>query len=78
MVTAKFVLVPFVIVALVEASVGAVKLAIVPLKALSVVPEAVAKPNHAVEVPLVKVRFVAVPFAANNVETFAVVMVPVV
>jgi hypothetical protein len=45
-----------------EAMFAAFKVAIVELVANNVVPEAVAKPNHAVDVPLVKVRFEMVPF----------------
>lgn len=38
------------------------KVTMVPVSAFTVVPEAVAKPNQAVEVPLVKLRFSTVPF----------------
>ena len=50
------------IVAFDEMSVGAVRVLIVPERAFTVVPLAVAKLNDPVEVPLVKERFVMAPF----------------
>ena len=46
---------------------GDTRLAMLLLIALSVVPEAVAKPNQEVEVPLVKERAVIVPLEELNV-----------
>ena len=58
---------PPLIVALEEESVGAFKLITVPDKALTVVPDAVAKPNQPVEVPLVKLKLVMVPLVEKSV-----------
>jgi hypothetical protein len=66
-----------------ETRFGAFRLIMVPDRAFIVVPDAVAKPNHAVDVPWVKVTVSMVPLVANilfvlMVVEFNVAMVAVV
>lgn len=74
----KFVVVALVVVvspkiACAETRFGAFKLIMVPDRAFMAVPDAVANPNHAVDVPLVKVRLSMVPLVANTL--FALILV---